>query len=306
MSSDLTQIDPQLLTPAQQMIRRQQLKEKEKQVSPQDSLPIDADFPQLAALSSSASMVISTLNPSLLNLGQQQIGDYVNTLKRKFDLQPQDCTDLDELVSATAEERYFFQTALLLANRKDQLKLINSLSDKLPAALKTCARSFTFSILVSPHISSYSGKNFADIVVKCMHSSGVDGIPAENQPVKLKELKTLISECATSDRYAIKNKVVLSIAEVDSSTRNIALLAKAIIGTHGSAITPDLLARIAVIKSRDFWGELDKSIDCWRGDGGFKQHRNSVEMWQSIHFTYEDDVKTYGDPVNTEVQITDI
>ncbi|KAJ3859494.1 hypothetical protein EV359DRAFT_86341 [Lentinula novae-zelandiae] len=188
---------------------------------------------------------------------------------------------------ASPEERVLFQIAILLDIRREQKKLATSNGDSLSSTLKATARHYSIAILLSPHISSYVGKSFADIVMKCMRASGVEGVPTDHQVTKLKALKTLIGEYATQDRFSLKNKVANSLAE-DLPHKNLAQLAQAIIGTHGFQITADFLGRLAALAVGEyknespcnFWPLFDASIDTWRGDGSYKAWGNSVTMWQ--------------------------
>ncbi|KAJ3859495.1 hypothetical protein EV359DRAFT_86342 [Lentinula novae-zelandiae] len=293
MSINYTSINPTLLSPAQLVTQRMQLQAKEQAIPVSPSRCSNSDDPEFPPhVPPTTSSIFS----------QQRLPEFVNSLKRKFDLQPQDCTELDELVVI----------AVLLDIHREQKKLATSNGDSLSSTLKATARHYSIAILLSPHISSYAGKSFADIVVKCMRASGVEGVPTDHQVTELKALKTLIGEYATQDRFSLKNKVANSLAE-DSPHKNFAQLAQAIIGTHGFQITADFLGCLAALRWAvgeyknkspcNFWPLFDASIDTWRGDGGYKAWGNSVTI--TIKYMYDEDVDMHGDPANTEKVIND-
>ncbi|KAJ3934104.1 MAG: hypothetical protein NXY57DRAFT_1037119 [Lentinula lateritia] len=306
-TTDYTAINPALLSPAQLVTRRMQMRAKEHAFPTQSSNSDDDELP--------TNIPINPLTESTNQIGQRRLPDFVDSLKRKFGLQPQACAELDELIAATPEERMLFQTAVLLDIRWDQKKVATSNGESISPNLKATARHYSIAILLSPHISSYAGKSFPDVVVRCMRSAGVEGIPSDHQVTKLKALKTAIGEYATQDRFNLKNKVLNSLSE-GSPHENIILLAHAVIGAHGFQITVDFLGRLAVLRwavqeykdqsTRNFWTLLDAAIDTWRGDGGYKAWGNSVAMWETVKYMYDEDVAAHGNPADTEIAITDI
>ncbi|KAJ4496607.1 hypothetical protein C8R41DRAFT_918450 [Lentinula lateritia] len=308
MSVDYTAMNPALLSPAQLVTRRMQLRAKEQAPPSSPTQRSNSNINELPAHSPITPLTISTNQ-----IGQRPLPEIADSLKQKFDLQPQDCTELDEFITATLDERLLFQTAILLDMRREQKKVATSSGASISPNLKATARHYSIAVLLSPHISSYAGKSFADIVVKCMRSAGVEGVPSDHQVTNLKALKTTIGDYATQDRFSLKNKVMNSLSE-GSPHENIALLAQAIIGTHGFQITVDFLGRLAVLcwaveeykeqSTRTFWSLLDAAIDTWCGDGGYKAWGNSVAI--TVRYMYDEDVKAHGNPADTEIVITDI
>ncbi|KAJ3859600.1 hypothetical protein EV359DRAFT_86214 [Lentinula novae-zelandiae] len=132
--------------------------------------------------------------------------------------------------------------------------------------------------------------------------------PTEN--ISLVETTTLaIQKCS------LILQVLNSLSE-GSPHENIILLAQAIIGAHGFQITVDFLRRLAVLRwavqeyrdqsTRNFWTLLDAAIDTWRGNGGYKAWGNSIAMWETVKYMYDEDVAAHGNPADTEIVIIDI
>lgn len=90
-TTDYTAINPALLSPAQLVTRRMQMRAKEHAFPTQSSNSDDDELP--------TNIPINPLTESTNQIGQRRLPDFVDSLKRKFGLQPQACAELDELIA---------------------------------------------------------------------------------------------------------------------------------------------------------------------------------------------------------------
>lgn len=103
MSVDYTAMNPALLSPAQLVTRRMQLRAKEQAPPSSPTQRSNSNINELPAHSPITPLTISTNQ-----IGQRPLPEIADSLKRKFDLQPQDCTELDEFITVCPSYWFYF------------------------------------------------------------------------------------------------------------------------------------------------------------------------------------------------------
>ncbi|THV04304.1 hypothetical protein K435DRAFT_961932 [Dendrothele bispora CBS 962.96] len=238
-------------------------------------------------------------------LGVRSTQAIVVDLKNKSNLHGQYATNLDSFAVASGEERNLMHAAWMQEILMKLDSSHKSESEGISDSLKKDAWAYASYTLLSWKLASYSGK-ISDAVIQAMRNCGIKDVPENSQIAKIKELTTYIGTQITNDKNRLKKKVIDSLAP-QSNLRNIANLAKAVIGAQSILLTAELYVRLvflrqvaAAIQSKPdhpanndgtkWWEEIDKGLLDVRNEGDAERVSNNFIR------VYTTDIKTYGDP----------